>query len=962
MRALLLLLLFPAVMAVAVGQSDPYSSRGVRSFLVNYNAIKGDRFLAEVAAKRFVLIDEAGRADIPLLKAVKPDLPILRYKDIVAVYPWMDEFATVNLDEDAFLHSSEPSGLTLWQKGDSVYFTWLRDRRALPVRGYRLFTLRDSLDTPQPLDGLLHAGPPVTGKLPGDARFVLVQSASDSGEPLRYGFPVNVASEIRDSEPVWPDSIFTTHSGDTVRVRVVMRGSAGILADSLVLIGDWNRNNTLDVLRERRPMLIENNAYVFDTTFTLNGERSNSGYEFRVEIWNGGMWSRYPRAGSWHSTINNRLTNDFYGFYVMNVINPTWRKAFVEQILLAFGRDGYTGLFEDDCWYRVENYGVDAFPPVPYDQLSWRRGLYDMLDSIRTGIAPRPAYFNGLYTEVSDSLLLHTVGGMTEGFAYTHWSALVAGDSWRNQCNRGLSALHRYGKTWMALAGAPFDDPEGRLYAIASYLLLDDVGGMYATATSYQEFAHFPEFDIPLGLPLERAQLDVDDLAQGSGNARWYRREFERGTVIVNPSDTPLLYPDARGRRSVGFSGGTTVDGGTLAAIFEADSIPARSARIYLGSAGATVLASPVILDVRSEPAVIPADGGTPCRVSIQAYDPSAVEFHSDPILPLRITLDASNAGGSEQLVLTAETPGSSRDSLWYSASFTIPVGAPPDSVQLPFTVESTTGLFSVGRVTITIASADSGNLLPNYSFEIDGNRDGIPDTWRAYGKGFDYDVSGAHARSGARSIRVLNDSITDFRGVYLRVDLKQTEARAVEISGWSKCVDVSGTPDNDYALYVDAWYTDGTPLYGQAARFGTGYHDWEFSLKLITPEKPISHVVVYVLFRRHSGKAWFDHLGLRYPPPVSVRREEAVVPTMQVHPNPAQDVATVVVNGGDGSHVRCWLVDLNGRTLHESVDDRRMDGERRFTLPLKGLPTGFYIVRVQSRTGVSGVPLFIVR
>ena len=123
-----------------------------------------------------------------------------------------------------------------------------------------------------------------------------------------------------------------------------------------------------------------------------------------------------------------------------------------------------------------------------------------------------------------------------------------------------------------------------------------------------------------------------------------------------------------------------------------------------------------------------------------------------------------------------------------------------------------------------------------------------MPDFWRGYVKGFDYDVSGANARTGSRSVHVFNDSLTDFRGVLVRVDLKQDSAEAMEISGWSKCVDVSGNADNDYALYVDSRYMDGSSLYGQCARFATGTHDWEYSSFVIRPEKPIDYCSVYVL------------------------------------------------------------------------------------------------------------------
>jgi hypothetical protein len=280
----------------------------------------------------------------------------------------------------------------------------------------------------------------------------------------------------------------------------------------------------------------------------------------------------------------------------------------------------------------------------------------------------------------------------------------------------------------------------------------------------------------------------------------------------------------------------------------------------------------------------------------------------------------------------------------------------------LPFTVESTTGLISSGKLMIRIASADSGNLVSNYSFEMDRNRDGVPDSWRSYVKGFDYDISGSVARSGLRSVHVRNDSLTEFRGISQRIDLKQTEARPLLLCGWSRCHLVSGTPDNDYALYADLWYTDGTPLYGQTARFSTGTHDWEYSEKLINPEKPISHLMLYLLFRRHTGEAWFDHISLRYPEPMHVATGGLGSLYFDVHPNPARDAADISIHSCAGRSTTLLLRDLTGRTVHQADYDSTPEGTLRLSLPLFGLPSGMYSVQVMMGMHTFSKPLLIVR
>ncbi|MFA6233998.1 MAG: putative glycoside hydrolase, partial [Bacteroidota bacterium] len=503
-----------------VAQPAGYAPRGVRAYLVNYGAVHGDRFLAEFSARRFVLIDEAGAADIPMMRAIAPDIPVLRYRDMVAVYPSFPEFAAVDRDEQAFMHSTEPSALLCSLSGDTATIAWMPDRRTLPIKGYRLQWSTDSLGPANALVDTLITAPPVSVRLPKSAVFLRVDTELEDGSLLNYGFPVRWSS-AQTALVVWPAVASEMRTTTAVDNHIELRAAGEQRPDSVFIIADTDRSNTLSVAKERLPALWTGDRWVRDFSVDITGLRSNCGYEFAAEIWSGGKRTVLPAQGKWHTNVNNRVKNDTYGFYVMNVGSSTWRQATISQILLAFSRQGYSGLFEDDCWYRVENYGGDSYPPVPYNELEWRADLYGMLDSIRTAIAPRPAYFNGLYTVVSDSLLTHTEGGMTEGFAYTHWSGLVRGANWRNSCNRGLSAAHAYGKTWMSLGGAPFDDIPGRLYTLASYLMAADSLSMFANATSYQELSHFPEFDIPLGQPIESAELDIDTLAHDNGAGRF---------------------------------------------------------------------------------------------------------------------------------------------------------------------------------------------------------------------------------------------------------------------------------------------------------------------------------------------------------------------------------------------------------------------------------------------------------
>lgn len=95
-------------------------------------------------------------------------------------------------------------------------------------------------------------------------------------------------------------------------------------------------------------------------------------------------------------------------------------------------------------------------------------------------------------------------------------------------------------------------------------------------------------------------------------------------------------------------------------------------------------------------------------------------------------------------------------------------------------------------------------------------------------------------------------------RGVSQAVTLNQTTPEPIVATAWSRAENVTGGRNNDYALYLDLIYTDGTPLWGQTAPFDVGTHDWQQRKVIVFPEKPVRSVSFHLLLRSHAGKAWF--------------------------------------------------------------------------------------------------------
>jgi hypothetical protein len=126
---------------------------------------------------------------------------------------------------------------------------------------------------------------------------------------------------------------------------------------------------------------------------------------------------------------------------------------------------------------------------------------------------------------------------------------------------------------------------------------------------------------------------------------------------------------------------------------------------------------------------------------------------------------------------------------------------------------------------------------------------------WQAYDKGF----------VKTNDVFVCaNETAGERRGVSQVVELNQKEPQPIVATAWSKAEDVGGGRDSDYSLYLDLEYADGTPLWGRAANFYTGTHDFERREVVVLPQKPVKSVSFYLLLRGHLGRASFRGAELR--------------------------------------------------------------------------------------------------
>ena len=132
---------------------------------------------------------------------------------------------------------------------------------------------------------------------------------------------------------------------------------------------------------------------------------------------------------------------------------------------------------------------------------------------------------------------------------------------------------------------------------------------------------------------------------------------------------------------------------------------------------------------------------------------------------------------------------------------------------------------------------------------------------WSRYGDGFVADAQQPH--SGDKCIRCTNPKDSAVRGAAQQLSFERQPRRTLTVTAWSRCENVSGRRDGHYSVWVDATCADGTVFNGHSMPFDVGTHGWQQATLRLKPPAPIRAMTLYLLFRKHAGRVWFDDVTL---------------------------------------------------------------------------------------------------
>lgn len=225
---------------------------------------------------------------------------------------------------------------------------------------------------------------------------------------------------------------------------------------------------------------------------------------------------------------------------------------------------------------------------------------------------------------------------------------------------------------------------------------------------------------------------------------------------------------------------------------------------------------------------------------------------------------------------------------------------------------------------------------------------------WKPVGDGFSVVNDVRH--SGRNSIYIRNTDPQKRFGMRQTVHFDKPTTSALRFGVWSrgKKVGVGG----DYNVFIDAYYEDGTPLWGMIAPFPNDSDEWTCAEKIFVPRKPIKEIRLFVFLRKTAGEVWFDDVFLEELDvdvvsfqPVGAPfgsgsclvsgafrwLKSGLVPSVRIAPNPSSSDDFNPVEKRVDSQSFSLVADLknqNGTPAHQAIVSlRTVDEAGRFTV-----------------------------
>lgn len=152
--------------------------------------------------------------------------------------------------------------------------------------------------------------------------------------------------------------------------------------------------------------------------------------------------------------------------------------------------------------------------------------------------------------------------------------------------------------------------------------------------------------------------------------------------------------------------------------------------------------------------------------------------------------------------------------------------------------------------------------LNPNLDAAPDGSLPG----WTVYRTENPFRLDTSVLLTGKTSVAGTSVRDGEHFGLKQEVVYEKPDKTPIIFGGWSKAQNViSG---GEFCIYLDIFYEDGSNDWGKKADWSIGTHDWEYTVNIVYPIKPVSKIQYFVLLRKTDGTVWLDDFSLERKKP----------------------------------------------------------------------------------------------
>lgn len=242
-----------------------------------------------------------------------------------------------------------------------------------------------------------------------------------------------------------------------------------------------------------------------------------------------------------------KIVHDDWGWYLHDISKAEYRASLGEYIasnLKSYGQ--FDGVFLDDVWHSLNpsvfhQEGTSEDPHLPADLIdNWRSYMIDLIKVVKSGIGSDLLIVNCSWHQTD--YVKEADGLMDEWFAHANWqnpTEFYGASSWKGSIDALIKIVNE-NKYYLAQSGVSGGASQAEIdklvrYCFSSFLMAVPSNNKFAKhyfvpSLSYSNYYFYSEWEIQLGNPI-KSYYEIP----GTG---LYRRDFEKGIVLVNPTDT----------------------------------------------------------------------------------------------------------------------------------------------------------------------------------------------------------------------------------------------------------------------------------------------------------------------------------------------------------------------------------------------------------------------------------------